>query len=95
MFFQACAYRLGELKIRELRRKAEKELGQFIADVKCYILVKECFVCICILVAWINTSVIYCSDMGKKDVRLVSEHLRDLLFSYFGHREYKNNVLPI
>jgi uncharacterized protein (DUF885 family) len=25
---QACAYKLGEIKIKELRQKAEKELGK-------------------------------------------------------------------
>lgn len=29
-FSQACGYKIGEIKILELRRKAEKELGTFI-----------------------------------------------------------------
>lgn len=32
---QACAYRIGELKIRALREKAEKELGDLF-DIRCF-----------------------------------------------------------
>lgn len=31
---QACGYKIGEIKILELRKKAEKELGTFIKGIR-------------------------------------------------------------